>query len=460
MDRTGRCTENCWLQIAAVAAFQVKGYKRRRSTGEQAMHVLLISANTEKINMPTLPIGLGCVAAAVEAAGHSIRFLDLMTVAQWQPLLQEALTLKPPDIIGISIRNIDDQVSAAPRFLLEEARRVVAFCRAGADAPIVLGGAGYSIFPESVLDYTGADMGIQGEGEQAFVQLLERLEASAPLGDVPGLYIKGRGLQGSRSYIHDLDRFPLPDPGLFDARLAGDPDYYLPVQTRRGCPLNCSYCSTSAIEGRTIRRRSPQTVIDALSRWRAAGFARIYFVDNVFNLPEGYARELCKGICRAGLDIRWRAILYPGRVSPALVRAMAQAGCRDVALGFESGVQPILDTLHKRFCLDDITQAGRLLADHGIGRMGFLLLGGPGETRATVLQSLAFADSLQLDAVKLTVGLRIYPHTELARIAVSQGVIQANADLLEPRFYISAGLEDWLRRTVRDWMAERPNWTS
>jgi radical SAM superfamily enzyme YgiQ (UPF0313 family) len=424
------------------------------------MHVLLISANTEKINMPALPMGLGCVAAALEAAGHAVRFLDLMAAAQWRPPLQEAISGMPPDIIGISIRNIDDQVSAEPRFLLEQARQVVAFCRAETTVPVVLGGAGYSIFPESVLDYTGADMGIQGEGEQALTLLLERLEAALPLSDVPGLYLRGRGRQGARSYIRDLDRFPLPEPGLFDARLAGDANYYLPVQTRRGCPLNCSYCSTSAIEGRTIRRRSPQAVIDALSRWRVAGFSRIYFVDNVFNLPEGYALELCESISRARLDIRWRAILYPGNVSPALVRAMARAGCRDVALGFESGAQPILDAMHKRFSVRDIRQAARLLADHGISRMGFLLLGGPGETRETVLQSLAFADSLNLNAVKLTIGLRIYPHTGLARTAVNEGIIEEGADLLEPRFYIRRGLEAWLRRTVQTWMAERPHWRS
>jgi len=422
------------------------------------MQVLLISANTEKINMPALPMGLGCVAAALEADGHSIRFLDLMSVAQWRPLLQKALSRRPPDIIGISIRNIDDQDSAAPRFLLEGARQVAAFCRANASAPIVLGGAGYSIFPKKVLDYTGADMGIQGEGEQAFAMLVERIGAGAPLSDVPGLYIRSLGLQGSRRYIRNLDRFPLPEPGLFDSRLADDPDYYLPVQTRRGCPLNCSYCATAVIEGRTIRRRSPGAVIDNLSRWRAAGFARVYFVDNVFNLPGSYALALCQGLHRTRLDIRWRAILYPGKVSPALVRAMSRAGCRDVALGFESGVQPILDAMHKRFSLRDIRRAARLLADHGISRMGFLLLGGPGETRETVLQSLAFADSLNLNAVKLTIGLRIYPHTELARTAVSEGIIEAGADLLEPHFYIRPGLEDWLRRTVQTWMAERPHW--
>ncbi|MBW1956780.1 MAG: cobalamin-dependent protein [Deltaproteobacteria bacterium] len=422
------------------------------------MHVLLISANTEKINMPTLPMGLGCVAAALEGTQHSVTFLDLMGVENRHSLLQKTLSQVSPDVIGVSIRNIDDQFSEAPRFLLENAREVVAACRSHALAPIVLGGAGYSIFPEAVLDYTGADMGIQGEGEHAFVMLVDRFDRSAPLSDVPGLFIRGKGLQSPRSYHRDLDRFPFPAPDLFDSRFANDPDYFLPIQTRRGCPMNCSYCSTPAIEGNRIRRRSPQAVVDTLSRWRGAGFSRIYFVDNVFNLPEGYAIELCDRISKAGLDIRWRAILYPGKLTETLARSMARAGCREVALGFESGVQPLLDVYHKRFSPEDVRRSNRLLAKHGIGRMGFLLLGGPGETRETVLGSLAFADKLKLDMVKLTIGVRIYPNTVLAGMAVREGVIEPDDNLLQPRFYIARGLEEWLRETIRAWVADRPNW--
>jgi radical SAM superfamily enzyme YgiQ (UPF0313 family) len=423
------------------------------------MHTLLISANTEKINMPTLPMGLGCVAAAVAAAGHSVDFLDLMAVDDWRSRLVAQLAQRPPDLIGISIRNIDDQVSLAPRFLLEKAREVVRFCQTHSRAPIVLGGAGYSIFPERTLDYTGADMGIQGEGEIPMVMLLARVAASASLADVPGLYIKGKGLQAPRTYLRDLDRFPLPGPSLFDARFAADPNYFLPIQTRRGCPLDCSYCSTATIEGHLIRKRSAQAVIEALTHWRAAGFSRVFFVDNIFNLPEKYAIELCERMSAAGLEIHWNAILYPGKISATLARAMARAGCRGVSLGFESGVQPILDGLHKHFSIEEIQQACGLLADHGISRMGFLLLGGPGETRDTVLQSLAFADSLHLESIKVTIGLRIYPYTELARIAVQEGVIPADADLLAPRYYLARALEEaWLRDTVQAWMADRPNW--
>jgi len=422
------------------------------------MRVLLISANTEKITMPTLPMGLGCVAAAATDAGHDVRFLDLMAVGDWRPVLGEGLAVHAPEVIGISIRNIDDQDSRHPRFLLQEARDVVAFCKANAKAPVVLGGAGYSIFPEQVLDYTGADMGIQGDGEAAFAALLSCLAADRPLTGVPGLYIRGQGLQAPRSFASGLDRMPLPGPDLFDSRLADNPAYYLPVQTRRGCPLRCSYCSTPAIEGTRIRKRSPEKVVDFLTRWRAAGFRRIFFVDNVFNLPPGYAQALCERIRAAGLDLDWRCILYPGQVSEELVQAMARAGCREVSLGFESGVQPLLDAMHKRFRAADIRSASRLLGAHGIRRTGFLLLGGPGETRASVEASLAFADALGLEAVKLTVGVRIYPHTELARIAVREGVIGADADLLHPCFYIVPDLEDWLRETVRAWVAERPHW--
>ena len=422
------------------------------------MRVLLISANTEKINMPTLPMGLGSVATALSAAGHTVRFLDLMGKSDWQSLFGRTLDDVTPEIIGISIRNIDDQASVSPRFLLEPARAVVAFCRSRTQAPIVLGGAGYSIFPQAVLDYTGADMGIQGDGEAAAVMLLKRLGRSTPPKDVPGLVVRGHGAQVPPKGGRDLDRFALPGPQWFDPRFARNPNYYLPIQTRRGCPLNCSYCSTSTIEGRLIRKRSPAAVVDALRRWRRAGYSQVYFVDNVFNLPTRYAQDLCQCLEKAHLNIRWRAILYPGRVTDRLVRSMARAGCQDISLGFESGSPPILRRMNKRFSLDDIRKVNRWLTDAGIHRMGFLLLGGPGETRQTVLESLEFADRLKLDALKVTIGLRIYPYTQLARIAAHEGVIQPDNDLLRPAFYIARGFEGWLRETVSAWAAQRPHW--
>ena len=118
----------------------------------------------------------------------------------------------------------------------------------------------------------------------------------------------------------------------------------------------------------------------------------------------------------------------------------------------------MLASMNKRFDKKVVREFSKMLADQGIRQMGFQLLGGPGETRESVMESFNLVDSLPLDLVKLSIGVRIYPHTALARTAVDEGVIGPDDDLLQPRFYIQKGLEDWLRETALSWMEERPHW--
>ena len=424
------------------------------------MRVLLVSANTETINMPALPMGLGLVAAATRKAGHSVTFLDLMGESAPEAALARAISRTAPEVIGISIRNVDDQVSDSPRFLLDAARSVVAQCKALSGAPVVLGGPGYSMFPQSALDFLGADMGIQGEGEAAFLSLLALLDSGGDVSIIPGLYRRGQGCKVPPCHGTDLDNWPYPEPDIFDGERFNDPACFLPYQTRRGCPLKCSYCATSAIEGTRIRKRSVDAVVENLARWRDAGCSRVFFVDNTFNLPPGYAKALCDRLISRDLRLSWRAIFYPGNTPASLIEAMARAGCTDVSLGFESGNDAVLRGFNKRFTAEDVRRTATMLRDAGIRSMGFLLLGGPHETRETVLESLEFVDALGLAAMKLTVGIRIYPYTPLAAQAVREGVIRPEDDLLRPRFYIKAGLENWLRQTVARWASHRPDWTA
>jgi radical SAM superfamily enzyme YgiQ (UPF0313 family) len=422
------------------------------------MRVLLISANREEINMLTWPLGLACVAAATQRAGHDVNLLDLIEANDPAVSLKQAVREFNPDVIGISVRNIDDQRMEEPQFLLKEVREVIAVCRCLSEAPIVLGGAGYSIFPESSLEYLGADMGIQGEGEKAFPALLKRIEEGLDFSGVPGLYVFTAGPRGERVFAWELDELPLPDIHLLSAARHRDKEFWLPVQTRRGCPMNCSYCSTAVIEGCAIRKRSPEAVIKWLGECAAAGFRRFYFVDNTFNLPPSYARTLCSKLVEANLDIAWRCILYPVKIDEELIRLMAKAGCVEVILGFESGHELILHGMNKRFKPEGVRHTSELLGKYGIRRMGFLLLGGPGETKESAQESLAFADSLNLEAMKVSVGIRIYPYTALADAALKEGVIAPDDDLLMPRFYVAEGLEGWLREIVKKWSASRPHW--
>lgn len=424
------------------------------------MRVLLISANTETINMPVLPLGMAFVARAVADAGHEVSQINLMAEPEALKTFPETIQKVKPDIIGISVRNIDDQVSLQPRFLLEPVKSIIVKCRQNSEAKIVLGGAGYSIFPEEVLSYLGADMGIQGEGEQSFIILLNRIEKNKELLNIPGLHYPELGITNPPDTLGNIDQNLYPQPGrhIFSLEKTSEKIVWLPFQTRRGCPLNCSYCSSPLIEGRTTRKRSIESVIHALSEFSSGGFNHFFFVDNTFNLPPGYAKELCEHIMNNHLNITWRCILYPGKVDKELVEIMAPSGCIEVSLGMESGSDAMLKKMNKQYRASDVSYASDLLQKAGIRRMGFLLLGGPGETRQSVLESLEFVDSLALDMVKVTVGIRIYPETELAIHAKQVGKISPNDNLLLPKFYIENEMETWLRQTVSEWMRDRSNW--
>ena len=420
------------------------------------MKVLLISANSESINMVPLPLGLNCVAVATRNAGHQVELLDLMGSADRDMIVLSVIKRLVPDVIGISIRNIDNQVMGETRFLLNPVRDIISTCRAHSDAPIVLGGAGFSIFPEPALRYLGADIGVCGEGEVAFPLLLDTLERGSDISGIDGICLPGRAVQDSCIKRPPLQNLPLPDPTLWSVSGGVGQDFWIPFQTRRGCAMKCSYCSTPALEGTSIRMHPVEEVVAGIARHVAAGFDRFYFVDNTFNLPNDYAKTLCDALIDADLNIQWRCILYPGFLDRELVRKMAQSGCVEVSLGFESGSEAILRRLNKKFTTTRVREASELLAEFGIRRMGFLLLGAPGETRESVLESLEFADSLKLDMLKLTTGIRIYPGTELAEIAREEGVISAEDDLLTPRFYLAQGLDEWLGRMICAWMADRP----
>ena len=394
--------------------------------------------------MPAPPLGLGLVATATRQAGHEVTFLDLLSETEPGVAVQRAIEAGSPEVIGMSVRNIDDQDIGSRRFLLEPVKDLVSACRTGTDAPIVLGGAGYSMFPDAALAYLGADSGICGEGEAVFPALLERLQRGQDPSGLPGVHVGGSGCQARRQFSPDLDCLPLPDDSLWLTVEPTTPDLWIPVQTRRGCPLDCTYCSTADIEGRAVRARSPELVVEHVRQVADAGFERFFFVDNTFNFPLSYAMELCRRIAAGRLSIAWRCILYPHRVPEELVAAMAEAGCVEVSLGFESGSKGVLRALNKQFEPEEVRRISDLLAKHGIRRLGFLLLGGPGETRESVKESLAFADSLDLEMLKVTVGIRIYPRTPLERIALEEGVISGADDLLFPRFYLRPELENWI----------------
>jgi radical SAM superfamily enzyme YgiQ (UPF0313 family) len=421
------------------------------------MKVLLISTNTETINMQVFPLGLASVAQAVMISGHQVKWLDLMGQTDIDSQVTGNIKDFGPDVIGISIRNVDDQNMKKPIFFLPAIRHIVDLCKSSSGSPVVAGGAGYSIFPDSCLEYINADMGIKGEGEAVFPELLKQLENNQPA-DINGLHIREKGLQADGVFEKDLDKFPLPDPDLFPLAAYKGDSFFIPIQTRRGCPVGCSYCSTPIIEGRYLRKRSPGRITGWLKKWVERGFNSFQFVDNTFNLPNEYAIDLCRAIIEESLDIRWRSIVYPGNISDKLVNNMARAGCTEISLGFESGNNDILSAMNKNYGTDETLKSIEIFKHYNISVMGFLLLGGPGETRDTVKRSLEYAEKSGVDSLKVTRGIRIYPGTRLAEIALDKGFIEKDDNLLYPRFYLEENLEGWIDDVVEKYADRHTGW--
>ncbi len=141
-----------------------------------------------------------------------------------------------------------------------------------------------------------------------FPALLERLEKREGLSGVPGLFLPCGSPPGPRQFEKDLDRLSLPDTRFLPNYAPATTNSGFPVQTRRGCPMNCSYCSTASIEGCALRKRSPHAVVQWIARCLEQGFRRYYFVDNTFNRPPSYAKGLCEALGAADMDITWRCI--------------------------------------------------------------------------------------------------------------------------------------------------------
>ncbi len=221
--------------------------------------VLLISLNRCDNPYPVFPLGLACLEAALHPAGYQTRWLDQQADAQSVP---DVLASFQPDFVGISLRNIDDVVIKRRETFFDPLPELTRQVRAACAAPVILGGSGFSIFPQALLQLAGADFGIQGEGEASLPALLRALEQRADCSAIPGLvYRRNGGIVANPAQWLNL-------AGLNPAiRPDSVTDYYLRatsmlnIQTQRGCSSHCEYCTYPAIEGARFRRRPA-------GRWR------------------------------------------------------------------------------------------------------------------------------------------------------------------------------------------------
>lgn len=360
------------------------------------MRILFVAGNREQLPDPVIPLGLLAVMAATPA-GHERALVDLCFEADPEAALARRLGEVRPDLVALGIRNLHDNGYGPIDATLAYYRRLAAVVRREAPAAtLVLGGGGFSVLPEALLRELGADVGVAGEGEVAFAGLVEALARGEPLDRVPGILWReeARVRRAARpAAAVSLDALPPVDRDLVDPRhyeRCGTDS----IQTKRGCPMRCTYCTYPAIEGRVHRLRDPERVADDFARAREAGARHVFVVDAVFNLPARHALAVCEALARRGDALPWTSYVNPTGFTPEVARAMRRAGAIGMEVGSDSGDDAVLARLEKGFDTGAIRRLREVARDAGLLDCHTFILGTPGETLASVRRTLDFIVSL------------------------------------------------------------------
>lgn len=397
-------------------------------------------------------LGLLYLAASIRRAGMDVRIYDPTVAAptrvpagflygQTDEEVRRVLTAYRPDVVGVSVHQAINLDGA--RQLSRIAKEV------RADAVTVAGGVYPSVSREAVLaECEDLDYALQGESEDTFVELLEAIAGGRPVPQtIDGLIWRDGSVVRSNPkarFIQDLDSLPFPARDLVDIKplmnrrqaiygIGNRPS--LSLLTSRSCPHQCTFCNMWMIHGKKWRPRSPENVLaeidEMVHKW---GARDLFIMDDNFTLRSDRVIEICEGIVRRRLPIRWTT---PNGISakgatPAMARAMKKAGCKSVCVAIETGSEEFrVSAMNKRVSNDEIHKAVHAFRSAGVPVGGLLMLGMPGETDERFRATMRFVADLPLTWIVVSftfphVGTRLYE--ELCRGGYIDGPVKVASD--------------------------------
>lgn len=425
----------------------------------------LVLVNGNRMRPPIGPIGLDYIAGAVRRAGFSVDVADLCLADDPEKALRSAFAGASPRLVGVTLRNVDDCFWPSAAWFVDDLAATIASIRGLTEAPIVLGGVGFSIFSRQAMEHTGADFGIRGDGEEATVALLRELAGDRKLDRADGLLWRDGG-----RIVANRPAWPA-EISVDTSRTAFDNAAYFRrggqagVETKRGCSRLCAYCADPIAKGPVVRTRRPAEVADEFEGLAAKGIDVLHLCDSEFNIPREHAWAVCEELVARSLGerVKWYSYLAVKPFDPELGALMRRAGCAGINFTGDSASDSMLEAFGHPHRRGGIADAVRICREQGIAVMIDLLLGGPGETPETVAGTIGFAKELDPDCVGAALGLRIYPGTAMERRVGAEGPLDANpairrryegpVDLFRPTFYISKALGERPGQLVRSFIA-------
>ncbi len=412
------------------------------------MKVLMLNSNRFR-EIPAIPFGMCCVAAAIEDAGHDVKALDLFFSKSCASDISKVIKEYNPEVIGITIRNLDNGSVINPEFLLEPIKKdIIAPLKDMFSGTIIIGGPAVGINGPEMLSYFDLKFAIRGDGEAAIVEFLKRLENNIPMDGMEGLIMRDGDLiveDNPPMYVKDIDSLPFAKPYKYvDVKAYKELTTPLQIQTKRGCVLKCTYCTYNRIEGTEYRKRNPQCVADEIEHLvKETGINHIGVMDSIFNLPLSHAKDVLRAIADKKMDLKLTAMeISPAGVDQEFVDLLKKFKIEYVIMCAEAGSDTTLKGLGKNFTKADVFRAAKLLRKAKITMIWSLLLGAPGETEETVMETLDTikkASSMR-DIVSIAVGIRIYHKTPISEMIELKKNYYPRDNYLFPASYTPEGI--------------------
>jgi anaerobic magnesium-protoporphyrin IX monomethyl ester cyclase len=390
------------------------------------------------------PLGVAYVASMLRA--HEVTVFDANIMRDPLNSLSMCLQDEQPEVVGISLRNMDflnnTRFGKSPSFysqfrqMLKLIRAVTPSCK------IVVGGPGFSVFSQDIMrENREIDFGVVGDGETSFANLLRDIAHPEKVKNLlvqgqSGVTFTGMG----NPAVFDL--LPFPARELFDMSEYTKIPYSLNIQSKRGCAFSCIYCTDPFLGNYELQLRSPSKVVDEIEELvDNYGMKSFWFADPIFNRPPQHGSAICAEIRRRNLDVQWHAYFREDLLNIRLMREAVDAGCTRFEFHTDGACDPVLNFLGKQTKIADIERTIDMAYQVEGAYVGYTFFYDlQRENLGNILAIAKFwAKAMFRCRRKLgylsTTRMRIYPHTRLCEVAISEGKTSPEANMLSPVFY-------------------------
>lgn len=369
----------------------------------------------KKISAVYFPLGLGYIASVLRQ--NDFTQVDLFDPEAENSSFEEIenrIGKFSPEIVGLSF--VTANYSSA-----QEIAKIIK--KINPAILVIAGGIHASALPkETLLENPEIDLVVIGEGEYTFLEICKNLSIKKDINIISGIaYRKGKKIlfTSPRELLHKLDQLPFPSRDLVDMR-----NYFVPSHmnigkrsvtliSSRGCPAQCTFCASSIIAGRKFRAHSPEYVIKEINFLQEKyGIDHFIFEDDSFTINRERVEKLCKLLIKMKQKIVWSCFGRVTTVDKKLLELMKKAGCYLIGYGVESGNDVVLKKIKKGITRQQCLTAFRKSKEAGLKTQGFFMIGHPGDTKKTILETINFA--IKLDpSIAFFSPLVPYPGTEI-----------------------------------------------